>query len=191
MLDQWVYQPGLPDNAARPDPGRLRRASTRRLQRLQRRRRRPPLCLMPAGTGPSGCASSRRLPRAAAARRGSPSSTGPSASRQSGNSEVLFAWLRLALANRYEPAVPAAERFLMTMGRRKFVAPLFETLIEPGRMGPADRRAALCPRPRPAIIMSPPARWTGCSARLTRLKTRGFGVFAVARAAVYRYRAET
>ena len=52
-----------------------------------------------------------------------------------GNSEVLFAWLQLALANRYEPAVPAAERFLLSMGRRKFVAPLFETLAGEGEWG--------------------------------------------------------
>ncbi len=53
----------------------------------------------------------------------------------SGNAETLFAWLQLALANRYEPAVPAAERFLMAMGRRKFVAPLFETLQKEGEWG--------------------------------------------------------
>ena len=52
-----------------------------------------------------------------------------------GNSEVLFAWLRLALANRYEPAVPAAERFLTTMGRRKFVQPLFQVLMRQGDWG--------------------------------------------------------
>jgi hypothetical protein len=53
----------------------------------------------------------------------------------SGNSEVLFAWLRLAIANRYDPAVPAAERFLTSMGRRKFVSPLFEALIAQGDWG--------------------------------------------------------
>src|SRR5690606_9155410 len=46
----------------------------------------------------------------------------------SGNSEILFAWLRIAIANRYEPAMPALERFLTTQGRRKFIAPLFQDL---------------------------------------------------------------
>jgi hypothetical protein len=59
------------------------------------------------------------------------------------NSEVLFAWLKLAIENRYDPAVPAIERFLTSMGRRKFVAPLFEP-GRAGRMGPADRHASLC-----------------------------------------------
>jgi len=52
-----------------------------------------------------------------------------------GNSEVLFAWLKLAIANRYEPAVPALERFLTGQGRRKFVLPLFEALVGQGDWG--------------------------------------------------------
>ena len=45
-----------------------------------------------------------------------------------GNSEVLFAWLRIAIRHRYEPAMPALERFLTTQGRRKFLRPLYEAL---------------------------------------------------------------
>jgi aminopeptidase N len=47
---------------------------------------------------------------------------------QSGNSEVLFAWLETAIHNAYEPALPALERFLTTQGRRKFVRPLYQAL---------------------------------------------------------------
>ena len=45
------------------------------------------------------------------------------------NSEILFSWLRLAIAHHYDPAVPAIERFLAAQGRRKFVQPLFEALV--------------------------------------------------------------
>jgi aminopeptidase N len=45
-----------------------------------------------------------------------------------GNSEILFAWLRIAIRNRYEPAFPALERFLTSQGRRKFLAPLYADL---------------------------------------------------------------
>ncbi len=45
-----------------------------------------------------------------------------------GNSEVLFAWLEHAVAASYEPAFPAIERFLTSMGRRKFLEPLYEDL---------------------------------------------------------------
>ncbi len=52
-----------------------------------------------------------------------------------GNNEVLFSWLNLALANRYEPAVPVAEDFLARVGRRKFVLPLFKILWAQGDWG--------------------------------------------------------
>jgi hypothetical protein len=47
---------------------------------------------------------------------------------QSGNSELLFEWLRIAIRNHYEPALPALERFLTSQGRRKFLAPLYTDL---------------------------------------------------------------
>jgi leukotriene-A4 hydrolase len=48
---------------------------------------------------------------------------------------VLFAWLSLAVANRYDPAVPALERFLTGQGRRKFVRPLFKALMADAEWG--------------------------------------------------------
>ena len=47
----------------------------------------------------------------------------------SGNSEVLFLWLRLAIPRHYRPAVPALERFLTSQGRRKFLTPLYKDLL--------------------------------------------------------------
>ena len=49
---------------------------------------------------------------------------------QRGNSEVLFAWLRIAIRHRYQPAMPALERFLTAQGRRKFLRPLYEDLMK-------------------------------------------------------------
>jgi leukotriene-A4 hydrolase len=48
----------------------------------------------------------------------------------SGNSEILFSWLRIAIRNNYKPALPALERFLTSMGRRKFLRPLYEDLMK-------------------------------------------------------------
>jgi leukotriene-A4 hydrolase len=48
---------------------------------------------------------------------------------QTGNSEILFEWLRIAIRNRYEPALPALDRFLVSQGRRKFLRPLYADLI--------------------------------------------------------------
>jgi hypothetical protein len=49
---------------------------------------------------------------------------------QSGNSEILFEWLRIAIRNRYQPAFAALEHFLTSQGRRKFVAPLYADLAK-------------------------------------------------------------
>ncbi|HET7434099.1 MAG TPA: M1 family metallopeptidase [Thermoanaerobaculia bacterium] len=47
----------------------------------------------------------------------------------SGNSEVLSAWLEKSIDTRYKAAYPAIERFLTTQGRRKFLTPLYKGLL--------------------------------------------------------------
>ncbi|MCC6340826.1 MAG: M1 family metallopeptidase [Bryobacterales bacterium] len=49
---------------------------------------------------------------------------------KSGNSEILFEWLMMTVRNGYTPAYPELERFLMTVGRRKFIKPLYEELAK-------------------------------------------------------------
>lgn len=48
---------------------------------------------------------------------------------QSGNSEIQFDWYQLSLQVGYKAAYPAIETFLINVGRRKFVAPLFKTML--------------------------------------------------------------
>jgi len=52
---------------------------------------------------------------------------------RSTNSEVLFKWLQLAVRNRFTPAYPRLAEFLSQVGRRKFVLPLYEALVESGQ----------------------------------------------------------
>ena len=131
-LDDWVYQPGLPANAARPDP-----AAFAPVDEAVR-------AFAGGGAAPASpwtsWTTAERLRFLNGVPRELPQPRLAEMDRAlkltgSGNAETLFAWLQLALANRYEPAVPAAERFLMAMGRRKFVAPLFETLQKEGEWG--------------------------------------------------------
>ena len=49
---------------------------------------------------------------------------------QSGNSEIAFQWLMMSLQNAYEPAFQRVEDFLSTIGRRKFIKPLYEELAK-------------------------------------------------------------
>lgn len=46
----------------------------------------------------------------------------------SGNSEILAAWLERAIDAKYSDAYPAIERFLTTQGRRKYLRPLYMKL---------------------------------------------------------------
>jgi aminopeptidase N len=64
------------------------------------------------------------------------------------NSEVLFAWLRVAIRNHYTPALPALERFLTSQGRRKFLRPLYEDLMKTDWGKTEARRIYTRARPR-------------------------------------------
>lgn len=144
-LDQWVYQPGLPDNSVRPDPQAFAAVDAA-------------LRSFNAGGAASavpyaGWTTAERLrflnglPRTLSVARLAELDRSIALSN-SANAETLFAWLKLAIDNRYEPAVPAVERFLTAMGRRKFVAPLFEALLAEGDWGrPIARRIYAGARP--------------------------------------------
>lgn len=47
-----------------------------------------------------------------------------------GNSEIAFQWLIMSIRNDYAAAYPRLEEFLTTIGRRKFVRPLFDELAK-------------------------------------------------------------
>ena len=61
---------------------------------------------------------------------------------ESNNDELLDQWLLMAIRNHYEPAYPRLEEFLMTVGRRKYVKPLYEAMD-------AKRAAAIYEKARP------------------------------------------
>ena len=54
---------------------------------------------------------------------------------ESGNAEILGEWLELAARCRYEPAYERLESFLIEVGRRKFLTPIYRALAssEEGR----------------------------------------------------------
>jgi aminopeptidase N len=132
MLDSWVYQPGLPANAARPDPAAFAEVD----RAVQAYGAGGATAAVPYGDWNTAerIRFLNGLPRELSAARLEDLDRAFSLS-SSGNAELLFAWLQLALANRYDPAVAVAERFLLGMGRNKFVRPLFETLAGEGDWG--------------------------------------------------------
>jgi aminopeptidase N len=145
MLDEWVYGSGMPANAS-PPPADAFAAVDRAAAAF-------------AGGGPVATLPFakwstaerlrffNRLPKQLPHDRldALDKAFGLSAA---GNSEVLFAWLRLGINSRYPPALPVAERFLLAQGRRKFVEPLFRALIDQGAWGrPAAERIYAKARP--------------------------------------------
>jgi hypothetical protein len=63
-----------------------------------------------------------------------------------GNNEVLFAWLEQSIKKQYKDAYPAVEKFLTSVGRRKFVAPLFEAMVATNQK---DMATAIYAKARP------------------------------------------
>ncbi len=144
QLDRWVYEPGIPTNTIAADPAAFSRADAALSS------------FASTGTPPADWAKwttdeklrmLTRLPRKMSAERLS-ALDGRLGLDTTGNNEVLFAWLELAVANRFDPAVPALEEFLLSQGRRKFVRPLFKALMADPAWGvPIARR--LYPQVRP------------------------------------------
>ena len=49
---------------------------------------------------------------------------------QSGNDEILAQWLLMAAKFHYEPASAKVAEFLQTVGRRKYIKPIYEELAK-------------------------------------------------------------
>ena len=122
---QWAYEPGLPDNLP-PVESEAFVVAADEAERFA------------AGASPAELATEgwtthewlhflRSLPRQLPEARLQALDTAYGLS-ESRNSEILFEWLRLAIANRYEPAFGALEDFLTRQGRRKFLRPLYQDL---------------------------------------------------------------
>ncbi len=52
---------------------------------------------------------------------------------KSGNNEILAAWWQPVIRNHYERAYPRVERFLINVGRRKFLTPTYRAMVETGQ----------------------------------------------------------
>jgi aminopeptidase N len=66
---------------------------------------------------------------------------------QTGNAEVLTVWLRLAIAHGYAAADARLEEFLMTVGRRKLLEPLYKEMAKTA--AGKQRAQAIYERARP------------------------------------------
>jgi hypothetical protein len=127
-VEQWVYQPGVPESAPRPASDAFARVEAQ-------------AAAFAAGRTPAADLSTanwtthewlhflRRLP---------PELSGEQLTQldrafrltASGNAEIAHQWLLLAIRHRYAPANSRLEQYLITIGRRKLIKPLYEELVK-------------------------------------------------------------
>lgn len=148
-LDEWISQPGLPASAPKPTSPAFARVEEQVKRWLQNE--------IPAAQIPvSKWTTQERLhflkfvqsalePPASAGGPADATATQLSQTErlrlmgeldrafdltQSGNSEVAFQWLLMSIRNKYEPANARLEEFLLSVGRRKFIRPLYQELAK-------------------------------------------------------------
>jgi leukotriene-A4 hydrolase len=137
QVDAWAYEPALPSNAEQPRAAGFIRVAEQ-------------IAAFNAG-GPAraipwaewGTLQRQRflqtLPRELPAARLAELESAL-ALNATGNAEVLFDWLALAVRNKYQPSMAAVEAFLTRQGRGKFVRPLYREMMAQGDWGVAHAR---------------------------------------------------
>ena len=127
QVDAWVYDPGIPANAPRPHSDAFT-AVDKAVQAFD------------AGTPAAQLSATgwtthhwlhflQTLPEALDAAKMADLDAAFHFS-QTGNSEILDAWLLKVVNGRYEPDYPVLETFLTTVGRRKYIQPLYAAMAK-------------------------------------------------------------
>ncbi|MBS0384185.1 MAG: leukotriene A4 hydrolase C-terminal domain-containing protein, partial [Proteobacteria bacterium] len=132
MLDQWVYQPGLPSNAVEPHAESFGRVAAA----VAAFNAGGPAQVVPwAGWGTFE--RQRFLETVGATLPVTRLADLDGAFHLSalGNDDVLFDWLKLCVRSHYEACAPSLDRFLRSQGRLRYVTPLYRGLMTQGDWG--------------------------------------------------------
>ena len=127
-LEEWLERPGVPATAATPASESLTRVA-RAAEEWTRGKPEAARAGFPSWTTHERLQFLRRLPAS------------PSAAQlrdldrdfqltRSTNAEIAFQWLLMAIRGGYAPADARLEEFLVGIGRRKFIKPLYEELVK-------------------------------------------------------------
>jgi hypothetical protein len=125
-IDAWVYGPGIPANAPRADMERFNKVDAERKAFLDGK--------TPAGLTTTGWTTHewlhflRKMPKPLAADKMAQLDA-QFHFTQSGNSEIADQWYVMAIAANYKAAYTTMETFLSRVGRRKFLEPLYEEMM--------------------------------------------------------------
>ena len=127
-IEEWIEQPGLPERRHEPVSDAFEKIEAQAAEWLAGT---APAEALPAGgwTTQHWLHFLRTLPDELAAGRMAELDRAFRLT-SSGNSEILCQWLIMAVRNDYAAADPALARFLTSVGRRKFLKPLYEELAK-------------------------------------------------------------
>ena len=112
-LDEWIFRPGIPAGAAEPHSDAFARVESGR----------------PGDTGAWSTHEWLHFLRSQSPP-DMPRLDGEFHFTESHNSEILFQWLLMAVKTNYRPAFAKLGAFLKSVGRRKFLKPLYTELMK-------------------------------------------------------------
>ena len=127
-VEEWIYKPGLPASAPQPKSAAFARVENQAQQWMQDKLQ---LAQIPTAkwSTQEWLHFLQSLPEKLGAERMTELDKAFHLT-QSGNSEIVFEWLLMTIRNRYDIAYPRLEDFLTSIGRRKFLKPLYEELVK-------------------------------------------------------------
>jgi leukotriene-A4 hydrolase len=126
-LEEWIYGPGVPDNAPVAASDAFTKVAARASAWLQKSEPIPPSVAM-QWTAHEWIHFLRALPRDLASDRMAELDRAFHLTR-TGNSEILCEWLLLAVATGYREAFDRLREFLTHVGRKKFLQPIYQEMV--------------------------------------------------------------
>ncbi len=127
-VDQWIYKAGLPKNAPRPKSDAFAKVEAQANNYLSGKLAAKDI-QKETWTTQEWLHFLKTLPADLSAEKMSELDKAFNLTKV-GNSEIAFQWLLMSIKNNYSAADARLEEFLTTIGRRKFVKPLFEELAK-------------------------------------------------------------
>jgi leukotriene-A4 hydrolase len=127
-VDEWLTQPGLPKDAPQPKSDALQKTEVAAQEWASGKRKTESLPVRSWSTQ-EWLHFLRSLPQKLDNKQMSELDRAFHLT-QSGNSEILADWLLMSIRSGYKPAYPKLDRFLIEVGRRKYIKPLYQELVK-------------------------------------------------------------
>jgi leukotriene-A4 hydrolase len=127
-VDRWIFQAGLPENAPKPKSDAFAKIETEAKNFADGKIRAKDIQTA-AWTTQEWLHFLKSLPEKLSSEQMTRLDEAFNFTK-TGNSEIAFRWLIMSIKNDYAAAYPRLEEFLVGIGRRKFVKPLFDELAK-------------------------------------------------------------